>query len=862
GTAVADEDGNYTVVLDEPLTNGEVVDVTATDEAGNESDPTEAVAPDTTAPSAPTAEFNEDGSEVSGTAEAGSTVTVKDKDGNVLGTAVADEDGNYTVVLDEPLTNGEEVDVTATDEAGNESDPTEAVAPDTTAPAAPTAEFNEDGSEVSGTAEPGSTVTVKDKDGNVLGTAVTDEDGNYNVELEDPLNDGEVVDVTATDASGNESDPIEITAPDIQVDAVDNLVTAGVDFEYPVTTDRLEDVISDSWLIGVFGRSYSTQFTVDENTIQDIVIEINSGSIAGLFDGVGLKLSVLDDNGNWIEIADSSSGGLFDFIGIFGQTAEIAVNGLNPGQYKLDMTTSGLSFAGSVEVDIAQTIYDTAVDPIVSGVTLAEGNVITDTDDIYGQDDVPASVVVSEVDGQPVTGETTILGDYGTLVIHPDGTYIYTPNSDVTAIGKTEVFEYTVTDPVTGKSDTANLIIQIGTNSDLDLTWDAEEPTANAETVVATDNADLIGVDATNVTDTVTGPQISESWLVSFLPITRTVQSDVITIDETTIGNIEVGLSTTTLISLGGAASVAFQKLVDGVWVTQDTISASSLADLIGLFPNGNGKVYENQEAGQYRFELSYTRGAGIAGNVTVSTEVTTIHLDDFTATPIDSVVGNIYTDDDGAGTDILASIYTDLFVSADGGATWTQVTSTGTDFVGNHGTLSIKSDGSYTYDVTDSGLTGGASDEFTYKLVAPNGDESIATLTLNAGVIYTTSEGGDFITSSAGNDIYTTNGGADTVIFDLLDNADALGGNGHDTWTDFNLAEGDKIDITELLAGQTVDGDNIGQFVTVTQVGNDTVISVDRDGGGSSFNATELLTLKNTDVTLEDLLQNNQLLF
>ncbi|RSN74809.1 type I secretion C-terminal target domain-containing protein [Acinetobacter haemolyticus] len=859
---MADEDGNYTVVLDEPLTNGEVVDVTATDEAGNESDPTEAVAPDTTAPSAPTAEFNEDGSEVSGTAEAGSTVTVKDKDGNVLGTAVADEDGNYTVVLDEPLTNGEEVDVTATDEAGNESDPTEAVAPDTTAPAAPTAEFNEDGSEVSGTAEPGSTVTVKDKDGNVLGTAVTDEDGNYNVELEDPLNDGEVVDVTATDASGNESDPIEITAPDIQVDAVDNLVTAGVDFEYPVTTDRLEDVISDSWLIGVFGRSYSTQFTVDENTIQDIVIEINSGSIAGLFDGVGLKLSVLDDNGNWIEIADSSSGGLFDFIGIFGQTAEIAVNGLNPGQYKLDMTTSGLSFAGSVEVDIAQTIYDTAVDPIVSGVTLAEGNVITDTDDIYGQDDVPASVVVSEVDGQPVTGETTILGDYGTLVIHPDGTYIYTPNSDVTAIGKTEVFEYTVTDPVTGKSDTANLIIQIGTNSDLDLTWDAEEPTANAETVVATDNADLIGVDATNVTDTVTGPQISESWLVSFLPITRTVQSDVITIDETTIGNIEVGLSTTTLISLGGAASVAFQKLVDGVWVTQDTISASSLADLIGLFPNGNGKVYENQEAGQYRFELSYTRGAGIAGNVTVSTEVTTIHLDDFTATPIDSVVGNIYTDDDGAGTDILASIYTDLFVSADGGATWTQVTSTGTDFVGNHGTLSIKSDGSYTYDVTDSGLTGGASDEFTYKLVAPNGDESIATLTLNAGVIYTTSEGGDFITSSAGNDIYTTNGGADTVIFDLLDNADALGGNGHDTWTDFNLAEGDKIDITELLAGQTVDGDNIGQFVTVTQVGNDTVISVDRDGGGSSFNATELLTLKNTDVTLEDLLQNNQLLF
>ncbi|WP_180090438.1 Ig-like domain-containing protein, partial [Acinetobacter sp. YH12110] len=214
GTAVTDEDGNYTVELENPLNDGEVVDVTATDASGNESAPTEAVAPDTTAPDAPTAEFNEDGSEVSGTAEPGSTVTVKDKDGNVLGTAEADEDGNYTVELEDPLNDGEVVDVTATDASGNESAPTEAVAPDTTAPDAPTAEFNEDGSEVSGTAEPGSTVTVKDKEGNVLGTAEADEDGNYTVELENPLNDGEVVDVTATDASGNESAPTEAVAPD------------------------------------------------------------------------------------------------------------------------------------------------------------------------------------------------------------------------------------------------------------------------------------------------------------------------------------------------------------------------------------------------------------------------------------------------------------------------------------------------------------------------------------------------------------------------------------------------------------------------------------------------------------------------
>ncbi|WP_411688444.1 Ig-like domain-containing protein, partial [Acinetobacter indicus] len=213
GTAEADEDGNYTVELEDPLNDGEVVDVTATDASGNESAPTEAVAPDTTAPDAPTdVEFSDDGSTITGKGEPGANVVVKDEDGNIIGEGTVDEDGNFEVELEEPLTNGEEVTVGLVDDAGNESPEVDVTAPDTTAPEAPTAAFNEDGSEVSGTAEPGSTVTVKDKDGNVLGTAVTDEDGNYTVELEDPLNDGEVVDVTATDASGNESAPTEAVA--------------------------------------------------------------------------------------------------------------------------------------------------------------------------------------------------------------------------------------------------------------------------------------------------------------------------------------------------------------------------------------------------------------------------------------------------------------------------------------------------------------------------------------------------------------------------------------------------------------------------------------------------------------------------
>src|SRR5690554_6525991 len=214
GRTTADEDGSYTVELDEPLTNGEEVEVTATDEAGNESEPTTATAPDTTAPDAPSAEFNDTGDAVSGEAEPGSTVIVRDADGNELGRTTADEDGSYTVELDEPLTNGEEVEVTATDEVGNESEPTTATAPDTTAPDAPTAEFNDTGDAVTGEAEPGSTVIVRDADGNELGRTEADEDGNYTVELDEPLTNGEEVEVTATDEAGNVSDPTTAAAPD------------------------------------------------------------------------------------------------------------------------------------------------------------------------------------------------------------------------------------------------------------------------------------------------------------------------------------------------------------------------------------------------------------------------------------------------------------------------------------------------------------------------------------------------------------------------------------------------------------------------------------------------------------------------
>ncbi|HFI0458452.1 TPA: Ig-like domain-containing protein, partial [Streptococcus suis] len=107
---------------------------------------------------------------VTGTTEPGATVKVTFPDGTEV-TTTADENGNYTV--DVPagveLKEGDKVTATATDKAGNESpagEGTTVATPDTTAPEAPVVNAPKAGdTNVTGTAEPGSTVTVTFPDG-------------------------------------------------------------------------------------------------------------------------------------------------------------------------------------------------------------------------------------------------------------------------------------------------------------------------------------------------------------------------------------------------------------------------------------------------------------------------------------------------------------------------------------------------------------------------------------------------------------------------------------------------------------------------------------------------------------------------
>ncbi|RIN02302.1 Ig-like domain-containing protein [Staphylococcus shinii] len=228
GTVVettADDNGNFTVNIpsDEGLEGGETIQATSTDDAGNVSQSGNTTVTDATAPDAPQiSHVTSVSTEVTGTAEANSTVKVTFPSGTVVETT-ADDNGNFTVniPLDEGLEGGERIQATSTDATGNVSSPGSTTVTDETAPAPPTVNgVTSEDAQVTGTAEANSTVTIKFPNG-VTVSGEADSDGNYRIAIPDEVDlvGGEEIQVISTDDAGNETAPVvttvtDVTAPD------------------------------------------------------------------------------------------------------------------------------------------------------------------------------------------------------------------------------------------------------------------------------------------------------------------------------------------------------------------------------------------------------------------------------------------------------------------------------------------------------------------------------------------------------------------------------------------------------------------------------------------------------------------------
>ncbi|MEI2576872.1 Ig-like domain-containing protein [Enterococcus faecalis] len=222
-TGTADGTGSFAVNLPAGTANAnETLTALAKDPAGNTSTPTtfqtpadEVVAP----PSVDKVTGNTtQGYQVTGTAELGTTIEVRATDGSVLGTATTGPTGQYTVTLASgKATAKQTVNVVAKNDTGLESQPTTAMTPaDVTTPTI--GDITGDsttGYEITGTADPNTTIEVRNPDGTIIGTTTTDDQGNFTVDLPaGAANPGDTLTVVGKDGDGNESQPTEVTVPE------------------------------------------------------------------------------------------------------------------------------------------------------------------------------------------------------------------------------------------------------------------------------------------------------------------------------------------------------------------------------------------------------------------------------------------------------------------------------------------------------------------------------------------------------------------------------------------------------------------------------------------------------------------------
>ena len=105
--------------------------------------------------------------------------------------------------------------------------------------------------------------------------------------------------------------------------------------------------------------------------------------------------------------------------------------------------------------------------------------------------------------------------------------------------------------------------------------------------------------------------------------------------------------------------------------------------------------------------------------------------------------------------------------------------------------------------------------------------------------------EGNDVISGGEGNDVIFGGSGADVFLFEAIDD-------GVDDIMDFDVSEGDLLDLSTILAGYDPVTDDIANFVIATEVAGNTVISVDVSGAAGASGAMDLAILH--DVTGLDL--------
>ncbi|MGQ1340434.1 BapA/Bap/LapF family large adhesin [Acinetobacter baumannii] len=690
--AVNNGDGTWTLadntlptLADGPHT----ITVTATDAAGNVGNDTAVVTIDTVAPNAPVLDPINATDPVSGTAEAGSTVTVTYPDGTTA-TVVAGTDGSWSVPNPGNLVDGDTVTATATDPAGNTSLPgTGTVSADITAPVVALDDVltNDSTPALTGTVnDPTATVVV-----NVDGTdypAVNNGDGTWTLadNTLPALTDGpHTITVTATDAAGNVGNDTAVVTVDTTAPVV-SFTDASTNDTTPALTGTIDDPAA-TVVVTVDGVDYPA---------------VNNGD--GTWTLADNTLPVLADGPHTVSVtATDVAGNVSTPV-----TGTVTVDATAP---TLAITTDDLALAAGEDANITFTFSEAVAGFDVSDITVVGGTLtgLTTTDNItwtavFTPDGTGTAPSIAVADGS----YTDLAGNLGTgdVLDGTDGFIVdlvapVVTFADVSTNDTTPALTGTIDDPAATVVVTVDGVDYPAVNNG-DGTWTLADNTlpvlADGPHTVSVTATDVAGNVSTPVTGTVTVDATAPTLAITTDDLALAAGEDAnITFtfseavagfdvsDITVVGGTLTGLTTTDNITW------------TAVFTPDGTSTAPSIAVADGSYTDlagnlGTGDVLDGTDGFIVDLVAPVVTFADVSTNDT--TPALTGTIDDPAATVVVTVDGVDYPAvNNGDGTWTLAD--NTLPVLADGPHT---VSVTATDVAGN---VSTPVTGTVTVDAT-----------------------------------------------------------------------------------------------------------------------------------------------------------------